>query len=75
MKNPKHNIGLSLFLGTLIVTIIYVSANLMYLNVLPLNEIAYAEKDRVAVAAANKIFRKYWYLYYRGADHGLHVWL
>lgn len=56
MKNPKRNIGLSLFLGTLIVTVIYVSANLMYLNVLPLNEIAYAEKDRVAVAAANKIF-------------------
>lgn len=56
MKNPKKNIGLSLFLGTLIVTIIYVSANLMYLNVLPLNELAYADKDRVAVAAANKIF-------------------
>jgi APA family basic amino acid/polyamine antiporter len=56
MKNPKRNIGLSLFLGTLIVTVIYVSANLMYLNVLPLNELAYAEKDRVAVAAANKIF-------------------
>src|SRR5678815_5747775 len=56
MKNPKRNIGMSLFLGTLIVTIIYVSANLMYLNVLPLNELAYAAKDRVAVAAANKIF-------------------
>jgi APA family basic amino acid/polyamine antiporter len=28
----------------------------MYLNVLPLNELAYAPKDRVAVAAANKIF-------------------
>ena len=56
MKNPKRNIGMSLFLGTLIVTVIYVSANLMYLNVLPLNELAYAAKDRVAVAAANKIF-------------------
>jgi APA family basic amino acid/polyamine antiporter len=56
MKNPKRNIGMSLFLGTLIVTIIYVSANLMYLNVLPLNELAFAEKDRVAVDAANKIF-------------------
>lgn len=56
MKNPKRNIGLSLFLGTLIVTVIYVSANLMYLNVLPLNELAYATKDRVAVDAANKIF-------------------
>ncbi|MBI3139210.1 MAG: amino acid permease [Sphingobacteriales bacterium] len=56
MKNPKRNIGLSLFLGTLIVTIIYVSANLMYLNVLPLNELAFPADDRVAVAAANKIF-------------------
>ncbi len=56
MKNPKRNIGLSLFLGTLIVTIIYVSANLMYLNVLSLNELAFAKDDRVAVAAANKIF-------------------
>ena len=56
MKNPQRNIGLSLFLGTGIVTLIYVSANLMYLNVLPLNELAFAADDRVAVAAANKIF-------------------
>lgn len=56
MKNPKKNIGLSLFLGTLIVTIIYVSANLMYLAVLPLDEIANAEKDRVGVAASQVIF-------------------
>lgn len=56
MKNPKRNIGLSLFLGTLTVTIIYVSANLMYLNALPLNELALPQDDRVAVAAANKIF-------------------
>jgi APA family basic amino acid/polyamine antiporter len=56
MKNPQRNIGLSLFLGTLIVTTIYISANLMYLNVLPLNEIAFAKDDRVAVAAANEIF-------------------
>ena len=56
IKNPQKNIGLSLFLGTLIVTVIYVSANLMYLNVLPLNEIAFCTDDRVAVAVANKIF-------------------
>lgn len=56
MKNPKRNIGLSLFLGTFIVTIIYVSANLMYLNALPLNELALPQDDRVAVAAANRIF-------------------
>ncbi len=56
IKNPKRNIGLSLFLGTLIVTIIYVSANIMYTAVLPLQEIASAEKDRVAVAASHVIF-------------------
>ncbi len=56
MKNPHRNIGLSLLLGTGIVTLIYVSANLMYLNVLPLNELAFPADDRVAVAAANKIF-------------------
>lgn len=56
MKNPQRNIGLSLFLGTLIVTTIYISVNLMYLNVLPLNEIAFAKDDRVAVTAANAIF-------------------
>jgi APA family basic amino acid/polyamine antiporter len=56
IKNPKRNIGLSLFLGTLVVTIIYVTANLMYLNVLPLSQIAYPEGERVAVAASNAIF-------------------
>lgn len=56
MKNPQRNIGLSLFFGTLVVTIIYVSANLVYLAVLPMNDIAHAAKDRVAVAASNAIF-------------------
>ena len=56
MNNPKRNIGLSLFLGTLIVTIIYVSANVMYTGVLPLHSIATAERDRVAVAASDVIF-------------------
>jgi APA family basic amino acid/polyamine antiporter len=56
MKNPQRNIGLSLFLGTLIVTVIYVSANIMYLANVPLHDIAFAQKDRVAVVAANVIF-------------------
>ena len=56
VKNPKRNIGLSLFLGTLIVTVIYIAANLMYISVLPLNEVASAPQDRVAVAASSKIF-------------------
>lgn len=56
MKNPQRNIGLSLFLGTAIVTFIYVSANLMYTAVLPLHDIAFADKDRVGVVASNVIF-------------------
>ena len=56
IKNPKRNIGLSLFLGTLIVTIIYVCANLVYLAVLPMDALAHAEKDRIAVAASKAIF-------------------
>jgi APA family basic amino acid/polyamine antiporter len=56
IKNPKRNVGLSLFLGTFIVSIIYFLANIMYTAVLPLHEIATAEKDRVAVAASHAIF-------------------
>ena len=56
IRNPKRNIGLSLFLGTLMVTVLYVSANLMYLNTLPLDQVAYPQEDRLAVASANNIF-------------------
>lgn len=56
VKNPQRNIGLALFLGTLIVTVIYVCANLMYVSVLPLNQIASSPQDRVAVSAANEIW-------------------
>jgi APA family basic amino acid/polyamine antiporter len=56
IKNPKRNVGLSLFLGTLIVSVIYLLANLMYLAVIPLQGIATAESDRVAVVASQNIF-------------------
>ncbi len=56
VKNPKRNIGLSLFFGTLIVTLIYVAANIMYISVLPLSDIASAPQDRVAVSASKAIF-------------------
>jgi APA family basic amino acid/polyamine antiporter len=56
IKNPRKNIGWSLLLGTGIVTLIYVSCNMMYLGVLPLDQIAFAKSDRVAVSAANVIF-------------------
>ena len=56
IKRPERNIGLSLFLGTLIVTIIYVSANLMYLSVMDMQEMATAPDGRVSLAASLKIF-------------------
>lgn len=56
IKNPKRNVGLSLFLGTLIVSCIYILANVMYLAVVPLQDIATAESDRVAVVASHNIF-------------------
>jgi APA family basic amino acid/polyamine antiporter len=59
IKNPKRNIGLSLFMGTLIVSVIYIAANLMYLYVLPAkgeDSIAFPEGGRVAVAASDVIF-------------------
>lgn len=56
IKRPERNIGLSLFIGTLVVTILYISMNFMYLNVMSISEIAHAPSERVATAAALKIF-------------------
>jgi basic amino acid/polyamine antiporter, APA family len=56
IKRPERNIGLSLFIGTLVVTLLYVSMNFMYLNVMSVSEIAHAPSERVATAAALKIF-------------------
>jgi basic amino acid/polyamine antiporter, APA family len=67
IKNPKRNIPLSLFWGVLIVTAIYLLANIAYLSLLPLHGnpsapdavgrgIQFATSDRVGVAAASQIF-------------------
>tara|TARA_R110000868_G_scaffold368067_3_gene631014 strand:- start:174 stop:1619 length:1446 start_codon:yes stop_codon:yes gene_type:complete len=66
IKEPKKNIPRSLFLGTLIVTVIYVLANVAYLALLPMqgtpgaetafeNGIMFASNDRVGAAAAGMI--------------------
>ncbi len=66
IKDPKKNIPRSLFLGTLIVTVVYVLANVAYLALLPLqgtpaatdiaaNGIMFASNDRVGAAAASMI--------------------
>ncbi|SMO65607.1 APC family permease [Solitalea koreensis] len=67
VKNPKRNIPLSLFFGTLIVTVLYILANVAYLALLPVNGnpagtdvlsrgIMFATNDRVATAGAEIIF-------------------
>lgn len=56
IRDPKRNIGLSLLLGTVGVTFIYVLLNVMFTAVLPLNAIVSADKDRVGLAASQAIF-------------------
>jgi basic amino acid/polyamine antiporter, APA family len=56
IRNPKRNIGLSLFLGTLMVTVLYVTTNMMYLHALPLQDIAFPPSDRLATTAATAVF-------------------
>jgi APA family basic amino acid/polyamine antiporter len=64
IKNPKKNIPRSLFLGTSLVTIIYLLANIAYLSLLPLEGspnansaleagIMFADNDRVGTAATS----------------------
>lgn len=56
IKNPKRNVGLSLALGTIMVTVLYILTNIMYTGVLSLHDIANADKDRVAVSISQVIF-------------------
>src|SRR3984893_18325919 len=66
VRNPKRNLPLALALGTGIVTVLYVLANLAYLNVLPLagtpdgtatmaRGLQFAAGDRVGTAVAEAI--------------------
>lgn len=59
IKNPKKNIGLSLMLGTLVVTLIYILMNVVYLANVPLNDLAFAKDNRVALSASEAIFGSY----------------
>lgn len=56
IRDPKRNIPRSLFFGTLIVTLIYVLANVAYLMLLPNQDILNAPSNRVGAAAAHVIF-------------------
>lgn len=56
VKNPKRNIPLSLATGTLLVTLLYLLANVAYLVTLPFETIQHAPMDRVATQTADVIF-------------------
>ncbi len=56
VENPKRNIVRAMVLGTSVVMVLYMLTNLVYLNALSRDEIAFAANDRVAVAAAEKMF-------------------
>lgn len=67
VQNPERNIPLSLLFGTLIVTVLYILANVAYMMLLPVagspeginvieRGIMFASLDRVGTAAASVIF-------------------
>ncbi len=67
VHNPRRNLPLAMLLGTGLVTLLYIAANLSYLNVLPLRGTAdgaavldrgiqFATQDRVGTAVAEMIF-------------------
>lgn len=56
IKNPKKNVARSLFLGALLVTILYILCNFIYIAVLPISDIAFAPASRVGASAALYIF-------------------
>jgi basic amino acid/polyamine antiporter, APA family len=68
--NPKRNVPLSLFFGTLIVSVLYLIINFIYIRILPLSGspdgtdalsrgIQFATDDRVATSAMNVILGDY----------------
>ena len=68
--NPKRNVPLSLFFGTLLVSVIYLLTNFIYIKILPLSGspdgadvlsrgIQFATDDRVATSAMSVVFGDY----------------
>ncbi len=68
--NPKRNVPLSLFYGTLMVSVIYLFTNFVYIMILPLSGspegtdvmsrgIQFATDDRVATSAMSVVFGDY----------------
>jgi basic amino acid/polyamine antiporter, APA family len=56
VKDPGRTLPRALLAGCAVVTLLYVLANVAYLNVLPLSGIQHAPEDRVATAVATSLF-------------------
>jgi basic amino acid/polyamine antiporter, APA family len=56
VKDPRRNLPRSLVIGTIVVSVLYLLANVAYLVVLPLSAIQHAPADRVATATLQRIF-------------------
>ncbi len=56
LKNPEKDLPFAMAAGVLVVTTLYVLANVAYLNVLPADAIAHAPQDRVGTAALEAMF-------------------
>jgi len=56
VRRPERDIALALVLGTSLVTLLYLLANVTYLAALPLDAIRGAPLDRVATAALSALF-------------------
>jgi len=54
--NPKRNLPLALFIGTITICVLYLACNFAYLHVLSFDTIQHAPEDRVATAAAQLVF-------------------
>jgi APA family basic amino acid/polyamine antiporter len=52
VRNPQRNLPLALFLGTGLVTLIYLLCNIAYLHVLPIPQISQTDKIAASVAKA-----------------------
>jgi APA family basic amino acid/polyamine antiporter len=56
IENPKKNVVKSMVLGTVVVMVLYLLVNFVYLNALDRDGIAFADKNRPAVAVSEVIF-------------------
>ncbi len=56
VENPRRNLPLALFLGTMTVSVIYCLVNVSYLHMMTLDTIEHVANDRVGTAAAQVLF-------------------